>query len=167
MLVVTHLPRIVMRPAALLVVLVAWASAARADGCKYALSGRFVPEREQRAMVEWADGVETLHVAARSDTTSEGTVWVVPVRAAAAAVQAEPVEEFPAVLYYDTLKRRAVKQLDDMIAASAVFDSGGLCCVLLAGGCDDMKSAKSVEEVSRIERLGMVVTIVTAESRAG
>jgi len=88
-----------MRPAALLVVLAAWASAVRADGCKYALSGRFVPEREQRAMVEWADGVETLQVAARSDATSEGTVWVVPVRAAAGTVRAEPVEEFPTVLY--------------------------------------------------------------------
>src|SRR5262245_11468422 len=160
-------PRSAMRPAALLVVLLAWVSTIRADGCKYALSGRFVPAREQRASIEWAGGIETLYVAARSDATSEGTVWVVPVRAAAASVQAEPVEEFPAVLYYDTLKRRAVQQLDDMIVASAVFDSGGLCGIMVAGGCDDKKASKAAEEVSRGERLGMIITVVTAESRTG
>ena len=52
---------------------------AHADGCKFALNGRFVPEREQRAMIEWANGTETLYVAALSDPTTEGSVWVVPV----------------------------------------------------------------------------------------
>src|SRR5205823_2642898 len=63
----------------------------RADGCKFAFTGQIVPEREQRAMIEWADGSETLYVATRSDPTADGTVWVVPVRATAAQVRAEPV----------------------------------------------------------------------------
>jgi hypothetical protein len=156
-----------MRFAALVAVMFVWVPSVSADGCKYALSGRFVPEREQRAMVEWADGVETLYVAARTDPTSEGTVWVVPVRAAAVAVRADPVEEFPAVVYYETLKWRAEQQLKDWVAVAALLDSGGLCCFGIAGGCDDRKAAKSAEEVSRVERLGMVVTVVNAGSRAG
>ncbi|HJZ94270.1 MAG TPA: hypothetical protein VKE40_25620, partial [Gemmataceae bacterium] len=125
-----------MRFAALVAVVFFPVPAVRADGCKYAVSGRFVPEREQRAMIEWADGIETLHVAARSDPTFEGTVWVVPVRAVAAGVRAEPVEKFPAVVYYDTLKRRAEQQLKDFVTLVAILDSGGLCCAGV-GGCDD------------------------------
>jgi hypothetical protein len=139
-----------------------------ADGCKYALNGRFVPEREQRALIEWADGTETLYVAALSDATSEGSVWVVPVRAPANGVRAEPVDEFPVVGFYQTLKSRAREPLDNWLAATAVLDSGGLVCPCFAGfvgGCDDKKSTGSAKEVSRVEKLGMVVTVVSAESR--
>ena len=51
---------------------------ARADGCKFRTDGRKVPEREQRAFIEWENGTETLHVAALADPTTEGTVWIVP-----------------------------------------------------------------------------------------
>jgi len=157
------------KPLAAIILLLAAAPVVRADGCKFARDGRTVPEHEQRALIEWADGTETLHVAALSDPTAEGSVWVVPVRAAAAAVRAEPVEEFPAAMYYETLKGRAERRLQEAIAIAALQDSGGLACPLLlggVGGCGSAGSAASVIEHSRVEKLGMVVTVVSAESRA-
>lgn len=147
-----------------LVFVLVLASVVRADGCKFRSDGRFVPEREQLALVEWADGVETLHVATRSDSTASGTVWVVPVRGPARSVRAEPVEVFPVVVYYETLKGRAERTLKDLIVNAGLLDSGGLCCVALAGGCDD-KAARQAAEASRVEQLGMVVTVVSAETR--
>ena len=152
------------RHIAVMLLMLAGPSGARADGCKFASDGRKVPEREQRALVEWADGTETLHVAALSDPTTEANVWVVPVRAVATAVRAEPVEEMPAVIYYETLKRRAEHALRNAVTAAAMLDSGGLCCPCLAGGCGGMAS-KTAVETSRVERLGMVVTVVSADSR--
>src|SRR5262249_42010449 len=139
--------------------------ALRADGCKFAFDGRLVSEREQRAVIEWDDGTETMYVAALSDPTAAGSVWVVPVRAAAAAGRAEPVEEFPTVVYYESLRGRAELQLRDAVALAAVLDSGGLCCPLFIGGCGGASSGAAVE-VSRVEKLGMVVTVVSAETRA-
>jgi hypothetical protein len=141
-------------------------SAVHADGCKFSITGHRVPEHEQRAFIEWADGVETLHVAALSDPTNDGTVWIVPIRALAKSIKAEPVEEFPAVIYYETLRNRAVMGLKEKIAVVGVLNSGGLCCPLFGiGGCGS-NAVKTDKEVSRIERLGMVVTVVSADSRA-
>jgi hypothetical protein len=149
-----------------LVVLLVAVPDIRGDGCKFASDGRKVPEREQRAFVEWADGVETLHVAALSDPITEGSVWVVPVRGGASAVRAEPVEEFPAAVYYHTLKSRAERQLRDAINFAGLLDSGGLCCPLFVQiGCGGMAPAKAAVEASRVEKLGMVVTVVSAQSR--
>lgn len=139
---------------------------ARADGCKFHHTGRLVPEREQRAFVEWADGTETLYVATLADPTSDGSVWVVPVRAAAPVVRAEPVEEFPAVTYYDSVASAAERRLKEWIAVTALMDSGGCCLPFVLGGCSGAPAAKSAVEMSRVERLGMVVTVVSAGSRA-
>jgi hypothetical protein len=147
-----------------LVFLFAGISAVRADGYKFAFDGHIVPEREQRAFIEWADGVETLFVAARSDPTADGTVWIVPVRAAAAAVHAEPVDEFPVVTHYQTLAARAEHQLRVAAAVAAIADTGGLLCPLFMPGCASTPAPAT--EKSRVERLGMVVTVVSAESRA-
>lgn len=155
------LPRI-----ATLVLLLTAPAHAAADGCKFDRRGRTVPEREQRALVEWANGTETLHVAALSDASAEGTVWVVPVRAAPAAVRAEPVEEFPAVVYYETLKDRTRDHLTNWIAVAGMLDSGGLCCPFFMSGCNDSASPGKAQEVSRVEKLGMIVTVVSADSRA-
>jgi hypothetical protein len=153
------------KPLPALALLAAVPLALHADGCKFNLNGRFVPEREQRAMIEWTDGTETLHVAALSDLTTEASVWVVPIRAPAAAVRAEPVEEFPVVGFYQTLKSRAREPLDSWLAATAILNSGGLLCPGFVGGCDDKKATGGAREVSRVEKLGMVVTVVSAQSR--
>lgn len=144
--------------------LLAGPAAAWADGCKFASDGRLVSEREQRAMIDWTDGREVLHVAALSDPTADGTVWIVPVRAAPAVVKAEPVDSFPTVAYYETLRGRAERTLRDAIAVTGLLDSGGLCCPLFIGGCGG-SVASSVMEESRVEKLGMVVTVVTADTR--
>jgi hypothetical protein len=140
---------------------------ARADGCKFAFDGRRVPEREQRAFVEWAEGTETLYVAALSDPTTDATVWVVPVRASATAISAEPVEAFPVVTDYVTLKRRAELRLREAIAFAGLLDSGGFLCPVFMGGCGgEPPGTKSAVETARVEKLGMVVTVVSAKSRA-
>jgi hypothetical protein len=93
-------------------------------------------------------------------------VWVVPVGAAAPAVRAEPVEELPAVVYYETLRGRAERRLRDAVSLAALLDSGGLLCPIFMGGCGGAGPPAAVE-VSRVEKLGMVVTVVSAESRTG
>jgi hypothetical protein len=140
-------------------------AAARADGMKFMTDGRMVPEREQRALIEWENGTETLHVAALGDPTAEGTVWVVPVKAAAKDVRAEPVDRFPAVVYYETLKKRAERQLRNAVELAAVLDSGGCLLPLVLTGCGGGAPKAAVEE-SRVEKLGMVVVVLSAESRA-
>jgi hypothetical protein len=142
-------------------------SPAHADGCKFHVRGTLVPEHEQRAFIEWADDTETLYVAARSDPTSEANVWVVPVRAAADRVRAEPVEEFPTVVLYTPIKKLAEESLRQDIAFVGAMDSGGLCCPVLGlGGCG-MKGSPSVTEASRVEKYGMIVTVVSAHDRGG
>jgi hypothetical protein len=149
---------------AVIVTLLAGPATARADGCKYSFTGRIVPEREQRALIEWADGFETLYVAARSDPTAEGTVWIVPIRATAADVRAEPVDEFPTVTHYETVADKARRRLFTAVGIVAIMDSGGLCCPFFVGGCAGSPAAAA--EVSRVERLGMIVTVISADSRA-
>jgi hypothetical protein len=141
------------------------ASIAVADGCKFRRDGRSVPEHEQRALIEWENGTETLYVAALSEPTNEATVWIVPIRARAATVRAEPVEEFPAVVYYETLVAQTRKKLQNAITAVAILNSGGLCCPLFPGmGCGMKQGPAS--EVLRVEKLGMIVTVVRAGERA-
>src|SRR5215213_8525285 len=135
----------------ILLILLTAAPAVQADGCKFTRTGRFVPEREQRALIEWADGTETLYVAALSDPAAEPTVWVVPVRAPAPTVRAEPVEEFPVVGFYETLTARARRPLDDWLVTTAVLNSGGLLCPVMFRGCDDKKTTGGVREASRVE----------------
>jgi hypothetical protein len=136
----------------------------RADGCKFAPDGRLVPEREQVALVEWADGVETLHVAARSDETTAGGVWVVPVRGDAAAVRAEPVEKFPVVTFYRRDRDVARERLRSTIQMAQLLNSGGFCCIGVPLGCS-AGGPDVAKEVARVEKHGMVVTVVRAETR--
>jgi hypothetical protein len=90
---------------------------------------------------------------------------VVPIRAAAAAVRAEPVDEFPTVVYYNTVKGRARNQLGMAIGLAGVLDSGGLCCPFFIGGCGGAPVPTNAIEASRVEKLGMIVTVVSANSR--
>lgn len=140
-------------------------SVLRADGCKFRTDGRLVPEREQLAVIDWENGFETLHVATLSDPTADGNIWIVPVRAVPHRVVAEPVDDFPMIVYYETLSGRAKRQLREAISVSALLDSGGFCCPFFVGGCSGTAPPKLDREVSRVERLGMIVTVITATSK--
>src|SRR5438876_95950 len=69
-----------------------------ADGVIFGKGARFVPEKEQRALIEWRDGQERLFVATRSEAEAGPTLWIVPVPAAPQGVSAQPVETFPRVV---------------------------------------------------------------------
>jgi hypothetical protein len=73
------------------------------------------------------------------------------------------VDEFPVVTHYDTVADRVRARLQSAAGLVVVLDSGGLFCPCLIGGCGSSPAA--ADELSRIERLGMVVTVVSAESR--
>jgi hypothetical protein len=146
------------------VIILATPSTVSADGYKFGYDGRVVPEHEQRGLIDWADGVEALHVAIRAEPTADANAWVIPVRARPEEVRAEPVDEFPVVTHYQTLVARARHQLQSLAAGTAILDSGGLLCPFLMGGC--ASSGAPATEAARIERLGMVVTVVSAQSRS-
>src|SRR5262245_42819778 len=107
-----------------LLLLAAVTLAARGAGCVIDRVGRYVPEREQQAFIDWHDGQQCLHVATRTDPAGGPTLWIVPIRADPTQVKAEPVEDHPWVSYYQPLADRARKTLDDAIETTWMLDSG-------------------------------------------
>src|SRR5215475_6907798 len=88
------------RPSRVALAIASWLAmslAARGDGSIIDAFGRYVPEHEQQAVIEWRDGQERLYVATRAASTGGPSLWMVPVRASPARVQAEPVKELPRV----------------------------------------------------------------------
>ena len=69
-----------------------------ADGFLLGKRGQYVPEKEQRAFIEWEAGRERLFVATRSGESTGPALWIVPVPATPEGVDAEPVERFPHVV---------------------------------------------------------------------
>ena len=68
------------------------------------------------------------------------------------------------VTHYESVVARGRDRLRTAAGIVATFDTGGLVCPFFIGGCGpEMAPA---EEASRVERLGMVVTVVSAESRS-
>jgi hypothetical protein len=67
-------------------------------------------------------------------------------------------------VYYETLNNRAKAKLEEAITFATLLDTGGVFCPLLIGGCGGAGSPKATE-IARVEKLGMVVTVVSAESR--
>jgi hypothetical protein len=144
--------------------------AARGDGCVIDRLGRYVPEKEQVAFIEWQDGQERLYVATRTAPTEHASLWIVPVRARPDHVQAEPVESAPQVVYYQRIVARARERLEQAVFMTGMLDTGMFPCALLSFiGCsaDKAPNAADVQEHQRVERFGMVVTVVTAKSAEG
>lgn len=141
----------------------------RADGCIFGKGGKYIPEKEQRAFIEWNDGQERLFVATRTEKTAGPTVWIVPVPADPKAVKAEPVEKFPHVF----ATKSAVKGAQDNLAAAVVLtfcaNSGSLIAVLPwdTHASSQYKTAVAVGSVKvhqHVEKLGMIVEVITADS---
>jgi hypothetical protein len=145
---------------------------ARGDGCVIDRLGRYVPEKEQRAFIEWKNGHERLYVATRTAPTEQASLWIVPIRAAPDRVWAEPVETAPRLVYYQPIAARARQRLEAGIFMTAVLDTGLLPCALLPFiGCEGEKRRETekddVREHRRVEKYGMIVTVVSAITAEG
>jgi hypothetical protein len=143
---------------------------ARGDGCVIDRLGRYVPEQEQLAFIEWQDGRQRLYVATRTASSDQPSLWIVPIRARADRVEAEPIEAAPQVVYYQPIVGRARERLEEAIVMTAVLDTGLFACAALPFiGCAGDKASKGgdVHEHQRVEKHGMVVTVVTAKSTEG
>src|SRR5262249_817907 len=135
--------------------------------------GQLVPEREQRALIAWSAGQERLFVATRSEPATGPTLWIVPVPAAPTAVKAEPVEIFPRVMTTRSVTEAARKKLNTVPDATLGLGSGLRLVGLLLGA----KSAQAfdhgggrlgdgVQVFQHIEKLGLVVEVLSAQSAA-
>ena len=143
--------------------------AIRGDGCIIDRLRRYVPEQEQLAFIEWQNGRERMYVATRTDPTDHPSLWIVPVRSSPESVQAEPVETAPQVVYYQPLVARTRERLQRAIFMTALLDSGGMLVWMglpfLPIGCPAaFAPGGDVQEYQRVEKLGMVVTVMTARS---
>src|SRR5262249_55073427 len=130
--------------------------------------GRYVPEREQQAVIEWRDGQERLYVATRADPAGGPSLWMVPVRASPTQVRAEPVEQLPRVYERGRIVEPALKRVEEAITLTCLLDSGLFPCLSFGGfgGGSAKGNAKEgdVEEFQRVERLGMVVVVLSVRS---
>jgi hypothetical protein len=138
----------------------------RADGFVLDKSGRYVPEQEQQAFIEWHDGMERLFIHTRTAESSESTLWIVPVPASPELVRAEPVAKFPVVGYERNIVISARTHLERLGAYAIILDTGllPLTCLAMMGCGSDVKSASGLTVHQHVERLGMVLEILTAQS---
>jgi hypothetical protein len=143
---------------------------ALADGFVIKFGGSYVREEEQRAFIDWSDGQETLYVATRTEATDGATLWLLPVPAAPEQVQAEPVELFPHVTFEQTIAGQARAALHRSETKVAFMDVGVLSCFfcMYVGGSDakPFMSFDGYKVHSRVERLGMIVETLTAQTPA-
>lgn len=143
---------------------------AQADGCVLGKFGKYVPEKEQRAFIEWEAGRERLFVATRIADTKGPALWLVPVPASPEQVLAEPVEQFPHVVTSFSEVEKAQEILKAK-AAGTVFLNGllppFLCCPFALGTTANKtfsSISETVEVHQHIEKLGMIVEVLTAQS---
>src|SRR5215831_17760851 len=109
------------------------APAVRGDGAIINKKGRYVPEREQKAVIEWHDGQERLYIATRADPAGGPSLWMVPVRASPTQVRAEPVEQLPRVYERGRIVEPALKRLEEAITLTCLLDSGLFPCLSFGG----------------------------------
>ncbi len=148
------------------------AARAQADGFVLGLKGAPVPEEEQQALVEWRDGREQLFLATRTGPTQGPSVWVVPVPGLPEEVRAEPLERFPRVVTFHSVTASARARLNEVRNWGLVLDSGFLLVFGLlsqtaqatrAGGMEG-QPPEGVQVHQRVEKLGLVVELLTAQS---
>src|SRR5262245_7673023 len=107
-----------------LFVILGFASVGHADGFVIAKGGKYVPEKEQRAFIEWDDGQEKLFVATRTEESSEETLWIVPVPAKPDTVRADPVAKFPLVVASNGVVQKGREHLKGAIGYAVMADTG-------------------------------------------
>jgi hypothetical protein len=147
------------------------AARARADGLVVGVRGAYVGEQEQNALIEWHGGRERLFVATRTGSGRGPSVWVVPVPGQPDEVVAEPVARFPRVVSFRSVTAAARARLGEVRDWGLLLDSGFLVVFALlgqrAGVSFDLPGPRTPEGVQvheRVEKLGLVVELVTAQS---
>jgi hypothetical protein len=151
---------------AAIAVLLCWPVGLCADGFVIGKRGQYIPEEEQRAFIEWKDGQERLFVTTRSGAAADATLWIVPVPARPESVQAEPVERFPRIPPRVSVAKEATKRLDNLAMWCVCLDGGvPLVAIALQGeNANATFSFVGVKVHQHIEKLGMVVELLTAQS---
>lgn len=150
-------------------------AALRADGFIFKKGGHLIREEAQRAFIEWENDRERLFIATRAEKTSEPTVWMVPVPAAPADVNAEPIPFFRHVTVARPVVETARKRIEEALVLAVSLDTGifPLCGAVMTLGTSvnatftTVGASKDVEVHQRIERHGMVVEILTARTTEG
>jgi hypothetical protein len=140
------------------------AAIALADGCILSKLGVYVRETEQRAFIEWSAGQERLYIATRSEASSEPTLWIIPVPADPKRVKAEPVERFPRVVYERDVVQQARVMVEETVSVAMFLDTGIPCLFGFALGSKASALPDGMEVHNRVEKLGMIVEVLSAKS---
>jgi hypothetical protein len=143
-----------------------------ADGCVLKKKGTYIPEKEQRALIEWEEGHERLFLATRIAEYAGPTLWVVPVPGPPHQVQAEPVKKFPHVVYTESIVEQANKLLTITKERTSYFNSGlmpiwftRVVTSKSKGGKKGQAKVESKVNVHlHVEKLGVVVEVITTKS---
>jgi hypothetical protein len=139
----------------------------RADGLVLARQKglHFVAEKEQRAYIECDAGHERLHVATRTEANANPTLWIVPVPAEAAQVRAEPAEFYPHVGAERSVVASARAVIRQIRATALLADAGLAGVFATTTKVHSVFAGISGVQVSQhVEKLGMVVEVLSAES---
>jgi len=137
---------------------------ARADGCIIGKYGRYIPEREQLAFIDWDGAREHLYVATKADASTDPSVWIVPVPAGPEFVVAEPVDKFPHASYTRSATAAARRTLRETSEWALV---AGTSMPILAMGTLGSKAGATFSDLQvhkTVEKLGMVVEVISARS---
>jgi len=148
-----------------------WTEASVADGVILGKGGRYVTEKEQMAFIEWHEGQERLFVSTRAAEAPESTLWLVPVPAQPAQVTAVPVKHAPTIGTDKPLVKPVREYLQCAWIGTFSFDTGLVAlsplAIVLSGEETHTTFGNTFGGVSvhhHVEKLGMVVEVITAQS---
>lgn len=145
-------------------------SFARADGCILGKFGKYIPEKSQSAFIEWSAGQERLFVSTRTEPEDGPSLWLLPIPADPAKIVVEPVEKFPFVFGEQPAIAGGRAALEWCVLATLALDFPPaviFTLALTAVGTQASAQFGPLEGVTvhqRVEKLGMVVEVLTATS---
>lgn len=156
-------------------IMAAGAGVTRADGCILSKLGVYVPERAQFAFVEWSNGSERLFVSTQAVPHAGPTVWLVPIPAPPDKIVVDPISTFPIVFGDELVIEKAKNFLMMTTVATAVLDILPMAPMIIAATAIGTQASTTFSNVAtsldggvivhqHIEKLGMTVEVVTAES---
>ncbi len=164
--------------AAAIAVVLGTPATAWGDGCVIDWMGGYVRETEQRAFIEWKDGTQRLFLATRTARHAGPSLWIVPIPADPKRVDAEPIDSFPKVWATKSIAAIATEALDNIRDFTHLLDSGFWTAPLIRKprvthafdsvqselGASTGATDYGVEVYLHVEKLGMIVEVLTAQS---